>query len=237
MQQLDSLTLLRTLPSDLQTQVAVTAGVCLDCGSKLHTTIDGETVCPNCGIVWQQDNVAAYVPFPEDGEPFENHWSPTTAISRNKALGDTLAVYKGTAETKILAMRNSAEAGLRARKVQLMVSNFEPQQLRRVLGRLSFLLIHAGLGENHAVGEYAGNLCRRLVSFLLVCRVTVATRLADAIAVHVLQQLSLNVDSPLLNADPNDVALVAWFAKTTERFKRLALSAQQQQQRKCKAVS
>ncbi|MCW4003711.1 MAG: transposase [Candidatus Bathyarchaeota archaeon] len=230
-----NLSLLRALPADLQQQVATAAGVCLDCGEKLFLSADDETACPACGVVWDADNVASYTPFPEaNGEPFESHWSPTTAIAPRKALGDTTAAYRGKLEMKVLAMRSAVDVGLRARYIQFLTTAEEPSQLRRVLGKLSSLLLHLGLGDNHAAAEYAGNLCRRLVAFLLLSKLTVHVKLADAIAMYVVKQLNITADLSILNANENDVALVAWFAETTQRFKRLALHYAQKKRKRSK---
>jgi len=118
------------LSSEQLEDLAVSLGVCLECGGNLVSK-DGEIVCSSCGLVWAVENTADYVPFPDyesadggEGSRFEGHWQPGNTLAFLKGLGDpALANGKGRALMRVLAKspNGATDLGLRARQIKTLI--------------------------------------------------------------------------------------------------------------------
>ncbi|MGB9779117.1 MAG: TFIIB-type zinc ribbon-containing protein [Candidatus Bathyarchaeales archaeon] len=214
------------LPNELQEEVSLTIGICLECGGSLMRA-EGEVVCAKCGRVWGSENVDDAVPFPEDGDGdghFEGHWQPASSLCFLKGIGDP-AVQNGGGKSLMrvlaLAPTGGEDLGLRAQRIKVMAQMEDPPQLKRILTRISLLLDKFGMRSNHEIADYTGNLARRIVAFCLTAKLQISTRLADAIVKHALQKLQIKVpnEAETLNCKDEELQFVGWFEEATQKFK------------------
>jgi len=233
-------TLRSKLLPDQQAELALTLGLCLECGGSLRRSLDGEVCCSKCGLVWDSQNTAEYIPFPEREQlekgDFEQHWQPVNALGFMKSLGDPCLENSGKggkALMRVLAksVNGSTDLGLRAKHIRVMVQAEDPPQLRRVLSRISDLLKRLGYGENWELANYAGNLARAAVAFKLTAKLEVNMSLADAVVLFCLKKFGLLGKQPLdIFETPRkeDLAAIALM----DRFK-FAKPRRQKQQADC----
>ena len=216
------------LSTEQLADLAVSLGVCLECGGNLVVR-DCEVVCSRCGLVWAFENTADYVPFPEyeetgkfDGSRFEGHWQPCNTLAFLKGLGDpALANGRGKALMRVLAKSpNGAEdLGLRARQVKTLIEWEDPPQLRRVLSRISLLLMQMGQRENWLLANYAGNLARKIVAFKLLTKQPVGYKLGDAIIAHTIEKFRLKTAASDLKVENEDLQLIQQLENITQKPK------------------
>jgi hypothetical protein len=81
------------IPRDVK-ELALESGVCMDCTDPEHPgelkPVDGDVVCPKCGVVWAQAYSEDRIPFSDDSVSdghSENNYSPEGNMDWSKGLG------------------------------------------------------------------------------------------------------------------------------------------------------
>ncbi|MEM3698017.1 MAG: TFIIB-type zinc ribbon-containing protein [Candidatus Bathyarchaeia archaeon] len=207
-------------------ELSIAIGICLECGGSLMI-VEGEVVCRKCGRVWGEENVDENIPFPEDGQAdayFEGHWQPGSSLCFLKGIGDPAVQNgggRGLMRVLALAPAKGEDLGIRAQHIKVLTQMEDPQQLRRILTRISLLLDKFRMRGNHEIADYTGNIARKIVAFCLTAQLQIPTRLADAIVKHALQKLQIKIPSEAetLNYKNEELQFVGWFEEATQKFK------------------
>jgi hypothetical protein len=176
----------------------------------IQTPDNHEIVCSKCGLVREKGTIHSL--------PFGQTFSPTSAISFGKSLGDTLNYY-GLLRVLAKSANGRQDLGLRAKEIRLITQTVEPPAMKKCLEIASVKLIILGFDANHVIANDVGSLLRKLTIFCMLSKINCSSKeLADAALYYTLKKHGYEPDPP---PQRNNGTIETNTLKFREKFLRL----------------